>query len=295
MELRQLKTFKVVGKLLSFNRAADTLNYAQSTVSAQIKSLEEEFGVPLFDRLGKKVLLTEAGKVLMRYAQKMIDMEEETLTEVSGLETPNASISARVPQSISNYFLPDILLELNRKIPGLGFNIISCAYDSLPHELRAGVIDIAFLITEGINAKTLNAEVLRIVPLNMVAAPHHPLSKREFIALEDLEGHSVILPLHDCSYKMTFHKMLTEKNIKVRVMEFNSTDSIKRCVEKGLGVTIAPDFFVEKEIREGALKVLPWSGMDIEFSLLMILHRDKWISQHLQGFMDISRKVIQKR
>ena len=111
-----------MGKLLSFSRAAITLDYAQSTVSAQIKALEEEFGVPLFDRLGKKILLTEAGKVLMRYAQKMIDIEEETLTEVSGLETPNASISARVPQSISSFFLPDILMELNMKIPGLGFN-----------------------------------------------------------------------------------------------------------------------------------------------------------------------------
>jgi DNA-binding transcriptional LysR family regulator len=293
MELRQLKTFKVVGKLLSFSRAAITLNYAQSTVSAQIKALEEEFGVPLFDRLGKKVLLTEAGKVLMRYAQKMIDIEEETLTEVSGLETPNASISARVPQSISSYFLPDILMELNMKMPGLGFNIIACSYDALPHELRAGVIDIAFLITEGINAKTLNAEVLRIVPVQMVAAPHHPLSKKDFIQLEDLENHSVILPLHDCSYKMTFHKMLTEKNIKVRVMEFNSTESIKKCVEKGLGITIAPDFFVEKEVSEGTLNILPWKGMDIEFSLLMILHRDKWISQHLQEFMEISRSIIQ--
>ncbi|MGA7644044.1 MAG: LysR family transcriptional regulator, partial [Syntrophobacteraceae bacterium] len=84
MELRQLKTFLMVAKLLSFNRAADALNYAQSTVSVQIRGLEEEFGVPLFDRLGKQVVLTEAGQVLMRYAQKMLDIEEETHCEVAG-------------------------------------------------------------------------------------------------------------------------------------------------------------------------------------------------------------------
>ncbi|MCP3923562.1 MAG: LysR family transcriptional regulator [Desulfobacterales bacterium] len=292
MELRQLKTFQVVGKLLSFNRAADTLNYAQSTVSAQIKSLEDEFGVPLFDRLGKKVLLTEAGKLLMRYAQKMIEIEKETITEVSGWETPNASISARVPQSISNHFLPDILLKLDRKLPGLGFNIISCAYDSLPHELRAGIVDIAFLVTEGINTKNLNAEVLRIVPINMVAAPFHELSQKEFITIEDLEKHTALLPLHDCSYKMTFHKMITEKNIKIKIMEFNSIESIKKCVEKGVGFTIAPDFYVQNEVQKGILKVLPWEGMDIEFSLLMILHKDKWISPHLYEFMKLSRDII---
>lgn len=70
MELRQLKTFLTVATLLNFNRAADTLNCAQSTVSAQIRSLEEDFGVPLFDRLGKRVVLTEAGQVFFRYAEK---------------------------------------------------------------------------------------------------------------------------------------------------------------------------------------------------------------------------------
>ncbi len=67
MELRQLKTFQTVAQMLSFNRAAEILNYAQSTVSAQIKALEEEFGKPLFDRLGKRIVLTEAGRILLRY------------------------------------------------------------------------------------------------------------------------------------------------------------------------------------------------------------------------------------
>jgi DNA-binding transcriptional LysR family regulator len=80
MELRQLKTFLTVSQLLSFNRAAGSLNYAQSTVSAQIKALEDELAVPLFDRLGKRVVLTEAGDLLARYARKMLDMEAATIS-----------------------------------------------------------------------------------------------------------------------------------------------------------------------------------------------------------------------
>ncbi|MFH0994323.1 MAG: LysR family transcriptional regulator [Pseudomonadota bacterium] len=79
MELREIKTFKAVATLLNFNRAAEALHCVQSTVSAQIKALEEDFGVPLFDRLGKRVLLTEAGQVLLRYAEKMLALEDEIL------------------------------------------------------------------------------------------------------------------------------------------------------------------------------------------------------------------------
>jgi DNA-binding transcriptional LysR family regulator len=98
MELRQLKTFKTVAQLLNFNRAAEILNYSQSAVSAQIKLLEEELGVKLFERLGKRIALTQAGETLMRYSQKMLDIEKETLTEVSGWKEPHGSISVRIPQ-----------------------------------------------------------------------------------------------------------------------------------------------------------------------------------------------------
>ena len=91
MELRQLKTFQTVARLLNFNRAAEILNYSQSAVSTQIKLLEEELGVSLFDRLGKSVCLTEAGHMLVQYSQKMLDIEKETLAKVSGWEEPQGS------------------------------------------------------------------------------------------------------------------------------------------------------------------------------------------------------------
>lgn len=160
MELRQLKTFLMVGKLLSFNRAAEILNYAQSTVSVQIRALEEEFGVPLFDRLGKQVVLTEAGQALMRYARKMIDIEDETHAEVSGRAQPQGSLSIRMPQSLSGCYLPAILSKFCAHYPNVGFDINSCAYHSLEHELKSGITDVAFLLAESISARDLKSEVL---------------------------------------------------------------------------------------------------------------------------------------
>ena len=86
MEIRQLKTFRTVAQLLSFNRAAEHLHYAQSSISAQIQALEEELGVKLFDRLGRGILLTEAGVGLLNYAEKILDLADETRSEVAGLE-----------------------------------------------------------------------------------------------------------------------------------------------------------------------------------------------------------------
>ena len=90
MELRQLKTFQKVSTLLSFNRAAEALHYAQSTVSAQIKALEDELGVPLFDRMGNQIVLTDSGERLLLYAQRLLVVEEETYAEVTGKKRSTA-------------------------------------------------------------------------------------------------------------------------------------------------------------------------------------------------------------
>jgi DNA-binding transcriptional LysR family regulator len=86
MELRELKTFQKVAILLSFDRAAEVLHYAQSTVSAQIKALEDELGVPLFDRLGRQIVLTDAGEKLLKYSRRLLAIHEETYAEVKGLK-----------------------------------------------------------------------------------------------------------------------------------------------------------------------------------------------------------------
>ncbi|MBF0510053.1 MAG: LysR family transcriptional regulator [Deltaproteobacteria bacterium] len=293
MELRQLKTFQTVGKLLSFNRAAETLNYAQSTVSVQIRLLEAEFGVPLFDRLGKRVILTEAGQALMRYAQKMIDIEEETLSEVTGRTQPQGSLSIRIPQSLGTCYLPAILSKFRTRYPKVGFDINSCAYHSLEQELKSGVTDLAFLLAESINARDLKFEVLGIVPLVIVAQAGHPLAGRRSVGVRDLQGEAIIFPKHDCSYRMVFEQILIEEKVKTAaVIEMNSVEAIKQCVMKGVGLTIMPEISIKKEITAKELVVLPWGDEVLETGILMIRHKDKWISPTLQAFMETVREEV---
>jgi DNA-binding transcriptional LysR family regulator len=293
MELRQLKTFLTVGKLLNFNRAAETLNYAQSTVSVQIHALEEEFGVPLFDRLGKQVVLTEAGEALMRYAQKMLDIEEETHSEVGGSTRPKGSLSIRMPQSLGIYYLPEILGKFCTLYPNVNFGINSCTYHSLEHELKSGITDLAFLMAESISARDLKSEVLGFVRLMIVASPGHPLANKASVSMRDLEGERVFLAKHDCSYRMVFEQMLTEERVKTAaVIEVNTLETIKQCIMDGIGVTIMPEISVREEVNRNELAVLSWTEEMLETAILMIRHKDKWISPTLQAFMNTVREVI---
>lgn len=293
MELRQLKTFQTVAKLLSFNRAAEVLHYAQSTISVQIRLLEEEFGVPLFNRLGKRIGLTEAGRMLMRYSQKMLDIEKETLARVSGWKEPHGSLSIRIPQSIGTHFLPAVISRFQAEFPNVGFDISTCAYDTLIHELKTGVIDVAFLLADSIPFKELKSELMRVEPLVFVSHPAHPLAHRSTMGIQDLAGQSIILPKHDCSYKMLFESMLTERKINPRsLIEMNSIETIKQCLLEGIGVAMMPRMTVEREIAHRTIKALPWSGEDLETGILIIWHRDKWISPTLKAFMDAARAVI---
>ena len=293
MELRQLKTFQTVARLLSFNRAAETLNYAQSTVSAQIKLLEEEFEQPLFNRFGKGIQLTEAGQMLVQYSQKMIDIEKETFAKVSGWEEPRGSISIRMPQSIGTYILPSVLSKFQASFPKVGFDISTCSYNELIKELRSGVIDVAFLLIDSIPFSELNTEILRIEPLVVVSSSNHPIATQCNIHIRDLSDQTIFLPKHDCSYKMIFEQMLIEEKVNsATFIELNSLETIKQCLLKGLGVAMIPQMAIKEEIAQKELTILPWPEETLETAILMIWHKDKWLSPTLQAFMNTVREVV---
>ncbi len=291
--MRQLKTFLTVSQLLSFNRAAETLHYAQSTVSAQIKSLEDELGVLLFDRLGKKIILTEAGELLIQYARKMRDIEAATISQVSGRQEPQGCLSIRMPQSLGTCFLPAVLSEFHRKFPRVKFDISSCAAASLQQELRMGVYDVAFLLADSINAADLKAEVLGFARLVVVSAPDHPLAARPLLALSDLNGHTLLLPKFDCSYKMMFEQELGQSRVNPgTTLEINSVETLIRCVIKGIGIAILPRISVGGHLSAGHLVELPLSDDILETAILMITHKDKWISPALRAFMEAFRVAV---
>jgi DNA-binding transcriptional LysR family regulator len=293
MEIRHLRTFLTVAKLLSFNKAAERLHYAQSSISAQIQSLEEELGVPLFDRLGRRILLTEAGERLIPYAEKIIDLADETRTEVGGGAEPEGSLTIRVPESLGIHRLPAVIYEFTTHFPGIRLNLINCAHDILQKELRSGAIDLAFLLTESFQAADVEVEALGVESLALVACPSNPLTRKRLVRTRDLAGETLVLSKVDCSYRRLFEKILEEEGIPLEATRiFHSVGFLKRCIIAGAGITILPEVAISEEVQKRKLTRLRWEEGNLEVSILMIWSKGRWVSPTLTAFMEIVRKVL---
>jgi DNA-binding transcriptional LysR family regulator len=289
MDLQRLQTFRTVATLMNFNQAAEVLHYSQSTVSAQIKTLENEIGILLFKRIGKSVQLTEAGAKMLVYADKLLAIKDEAVAEVTGRNMVSGLLTIRMPQTVAAHYLPGILCDYQPRFPGMRLDITSCAMHSLEHELRIGTVDLAFLFADTIGAKNLTGELLRIEPLAIVTHPSHPLAALKSAGFKDLEGQVLLMPKSDCGYRMVFEQALaTERVTPATIIEMNSVEAIIKTIKAGIGVTIIPELAIRTDLEKGEIARVRWAE-DLETGVLMIYYQDKWRSPALESFMDAMR------
>ena len=193
MEFRQLRTFTVVADHLSFSKAAGKLHMAQSSVSAQIRLLEEELSLKLFDRIGRRVIITEAGTKLYGYARRMIEMTNEIQSEITGSENFRGSLTIRIPETLATVYMPGVVERFYKDNSQVKLHFINCADDQLREELNSGRIDIAFLMTDSINLKEVKIEMLKTLDLVMIAGPDHALAKKKVVQPDDLNQQTILL------------------------------------------------------------------------------------------------------
>ncbi len=295
MEIRQLKSFMAVARMLSFNRAARALNYAQSSISAQIRALEDDVGVRLFDRVGRKIFLTEAGERLVKFAEKMVALEEETRSDLKDENTPQGELTVRVPESLAVYRFPAVIEEFVSKHPGVRLNFTPCTHDGLQQDLRKGVTDLGFLLAESISAADLEVEALGFERIVTVAAPSHSLARKRVVRVEDLSDHTILLTGVDCSYRRVFERMLAEDGVHSgNRIELNSVAFLKQCAVQGIGITVLPEMAVRAEMKAKALVPVRWPAGVFEVAVLMVWYKERWISPKQRAFMTTARAVLKK-
>ena len=197
MEIRQLKTFVCVADLLSFTKASGKLCLAQSSVSAQVKALEEELDVKLFDRIGRRVLLTDAGRKLYAYARRVQEMTREIQSEFTGDRYARGALTVRVPETLASVYMPAVVERFHHDHPKVTLELINCSDEQLREELNSGRIDLAFLLTDALTLKAVNVTRLRTEELVLVCGPAHPLANQADPSLGALAGHTLLLPKTD--------------------------------------------------------------------------------------------------
>lgn len=291
MEIKQLITFKHAAENLNFTQTAKMLNFAQSSVTAQIKSLEDEIGKPLFERLGKRLVLTEAGHQFKRYAEKMIHLSQEAITAANEEEELTGTLTIGAQESQCTYRLPLILKEFKTAFPKVKLVFKPAHSDEMARkQLMEGLLDIAFIMDERKPDGSLKVERLIKEELILVASPIQ--SKSDF-SIEDLKHETFLLTEAGCSYRNIFEEYLNSLGIySLNKIEFASIEAIKQCVIAGLGVALLPEMVVKKDIEEGRMKELPWKSSTPPLYTQIAWHKDKWMTPTLAEFISLTRKVF---
>ncbi len=250
MEIRHLQTFITIVELEGFTKAADYLGYAQSTITAHIQILENELGEVLFDRLGKKIVLTNVGKELVPYAKQMLQVYKEIKNITSEEREICGDLIIGAGESLSIYRLGKILKEYKKKFPKVNIILKNSICSDLRNKLHSGELDIIFTIEPEIMDRYLIVKNLKDENMVIVGAPDADL---EFLSTNyegELAKESIIFSERGCSFRIAFEKYLKQKKIKyVNPLEFSSIEATKKCVMNGLGISLLPFYAVKNEIK----------------------------------------------
>jgi len=295
MDTKQLKTFRTIAKNLSFSKTAEELNFAQSTVSAQIRSLENELQLTLFDRLGKKVVLTNEGESVLQYANRFREIEEEFITSLKNKNEIKGVLNIFAPNTICVYHLPRLLTEFRNKHSQVNFKLRAhLGTTQALEELRSGNIDLMIVMEEEFIDPDLNITSLRAEEIIFICHNSHPLAGRSNLELTDLIDENFILTEPTCGYRCIITREFLKLGIKLNpIMWFDNAEAIKECVNSNMGIAFIPQITVEQDIADGRFKQIKLvRKFDKQIKLQLITHKDKWLSPALDEFIKALKDKI---
>ncbi|MFX0110988.1 LysR family transcriptional regulator [Bacillus pumilus] len=278
MELRHLITFKTIIDKNGFNKAAEHLGYAQSSITTHVKELEKELGRPLFDRLGKRVILTHFGEQYLPYANQIIELYEQSLTID---KEPQGDLTIGISESLTICRIPLILLEFKQKYPKVSLYVKSLENYDVTKSLQSGDIDLA-LILENKNWTQEELYIEELVRERMVfISPHSKGDTLNTALYSDLR----------CSYKSVFDDYIISNELYIKdSIEFQSIEAIKHCVKNGLGVSLVPFFSVKEELKNGLFKGEKVSNQQNSLSTYLTYHKNKWLSPSINSMIELVQK-----
>jgi len=273
LTLRQLSIFESVARHASYSAAARELFLSQPAVSMQVRQMEEEIGLPLFERTGKRITPTQAGEEVLRYSRRIHQQLEElelVLNDIKGLKRGRLHLTMA---STASYFGPQLLAAFHHKFPDAEMRLEVTNRAGLLEALENNTTDMA-IMGKPPDGRDLTGIPFMDNPLGIIAWPQHPLAKRKDIPLSEIAGERFIVRERDSGTRMAAERFFASHDIElVASMEMNRSEAIKQAVEAELGLGIVSLHTIEIELRLGMLVVL-----DVEDFPIMrqwhIVHRN---------------------
>jgi DNA-binding transcriptional LysR family regulator len=292
MEIRQLRAFVSIAQEKTFTAAAKLVNVTQAAISMQIRQLEDEMGIPLFTRTPRRVILTEAGELLLGRARKILREHDTALMEVA--ELAGAEYGRLRIGSASAMFatlqLPDILQKLKEKFPNAEVTVVSGTSAVLVEKISHGEIDAAF-VSLPVEAANIQTELLFSDEIVAIAHPKHALAKQKVISAATLAGEQLIMGERGGNTRRLIDDFFLQTGVKPNiVMELSRQSAINLMVEKNMGVGIAGAKAVAEEVKLGKF-ILWWiEGAQINWDLGLARLRGGYFSPIAHEFTKLCRE-----
>ena len=291
MDLRSLNTFIQVSELASFTKAAERLGYSQPTVSFQIRQLEEELGVRLFDRIGHTVSLTEEGREALNYAQSICRIANEMSSEAIKNKHNKSVIRIAMADSLLGPMIVDNFSEFRRRHKNISLKITTAGTDELFSLLDHNGADIVCTLDTHIYNMSYVVSSESKLGAHFICSASSPLTEATYLEINDLLAYPFILTEKGMSYRRMLDEKLAKMSLEVSpVLEIGSADLICDLVKDGAGLSFLPDYVTEKGVRSGELARLSVKDFDFELWQQVLYHRDKWITPEMQTVIDYLSK-----
>jgi DNA-binding transcriptional LysR family regulator len=285
-----------VAKEGSFTKAGKVLQISQPSVSSLVISLQKELGVKLFEKLGEKPRLTEAGRRLLKLAETTlttVDRIPQEIESIKGLKKGTFKVGGSALAGAT--ILPKAVQEFKKKYPGVDVVLRIQRSESLEKKLLEGELDLAILGREP-ESSLLVRDPYRDVDIVVIAPPNHPLTKKRSVSLEDLAKEALITEEKGTRIRDMVERRFTSKRLPFAPVlevdvEFGNRDTIRNAVERGLGLGFISECHVLGDIKAGHLKILKVPDLKLKRTMYIAVHKKCQTSSLVRAFIELLRQL----
>jgi DNA-binding transcriptional LysR family regulator len=282
--LRQFRVFEAVASRLSFTQAAKALHLSQPAVSMQVKAMEGQVGLPLFEQMGKQIYLTEAGHEIFHYSRaigQLLDEAEDVINGLKGAHQGKLTISVA---STANYFVPTLLGVFHERFPGVTVTLDVTNREALLTQLHDNLVDLV-VMGQPPEGADLEAGIFMENPLVIVAPPDHVLATQRNIPLKRLEAEVFLTRERGSGTRSAIERFFAQHEVQLNTgMEIASNEAIKQSVQAGLGLGLLSRDTLEMELALGKLVILDVEDFPIKRYWYVMHRKGKRLSVVAQAF-----------
>lgn len=294
MDTNVLKTFIAVCEYSGFSAAAKELGYTQSTVSSQIKQLEKELGVRLFDRYYHKINLTEKGVLVLQQARNILKSQAKMLDSLNSAERIEGEIRLSMSSSVCSRYFKNDFLRFHHQYPEIKVEITENGTEQMFDKLRKNETDLVFTLDRHIYDSDFIICAEQEEQVHFIAAADNSVTDCSW-KLSEISQNEFVLTEQAMSYRKILNEILASQSLEIRpVLEIGNPLQICELVKNSSLLSFLPDFISEKYVKDGQIKRLDVAGCPVTVWTQLLLHKNKWRSPAINVFIEFYKEVMQR-